>query len=117
MISSLEEMADMYRSCDVGLVYMFTPQTNYQILEYMASGCATVTNINESNQWLVKDHENAILTEPTVSCTSYSIIELLEDDDLMEKISMNGLSTIKLNNLETEMNSLIDFIKNPKETK
>jgi glycosyltransferase involved in cell wall biosynthesis len=114
-ISKIEDVAELYRSSDLGLVFMFTPHTQYQILEYMASGCATVTNINEANEWLLKDHENAVITEPTASCTAENIIKLLEDDKLREKIIMNGLKTVKLSNWETELESLLDFIKNPRE--
>ena len=115
LLPTIEDVAELYRSCDLGLVFMFTPHPSYQPLEYMASGCATVTNINENNLWLLKDHENAILTEPTVSCTSDNIISLLENKDLRDKIIVNGLKTMQFTNWENELNKLIDFIKNPKE--
>ena len=114
-LPTIEDMAKLYRSCDLGLVFMFTPQTSNQPLELMASGCATVTNINENNLWLLKDHENTILTEPTISCTADNIISLLENKDLRDKIIRNGLKTAQLTNWENELNKLIYFIKNPKE--
>jgi len=115
LLPTIESVAELYRSCDLGLVFMFTPHPPYQPLEYMASGCATVTNINESNLWLLKDQENSVLTEPTVSCTADNIIKLLEDNVLREKIIMNGLKTVQLTDQDTELGSLVDFIKNPRE--
>jgi GT2 family glycosyltransferase len=112
--SNSQDIANLYRSVDIGLTFNFTPHPTCKILEFMACGCATVTNINESSQWLLKDNENSVLTEPTVSCTAENIIKLLEDNKLREKIIMNGLQSVKLSNWETELNSLIDFIKNPK---
>ena len=115
LLPTIEDVAELYRSCDLGLVFMFTPHPSYQPLEYMASGCVTVTNINENNIWLLKDQENAILTEPTVSCIADNIINLLENKNLREKIITNGLKTTQFTNWENELNKLVDFIKNPKE--
>ncbi|MDO9045719.1 MAG: glycosyltransferase [Methanobacteriaceae archaeon] len=113
LLPTIEDVAELYRNCDVGLVFMFTPHPSYQPMEYMASGCATVTNINESNLWLLRDKDNAILTEPTVSCVANNIISLLENDSLRNTIIENGLDTISLTNWETELDTLLDFIKNP----
>jgi GT2 family glycosyltransferase len=114
LLPTIEDVAELYRTCDVGLVFMFTPHPSYQPLEYMASGCATVTNINENNLWLLRDKENTILTEPTVSCVANSIIEMLENDSLRSTIIRNGLKTISFTNWENELDKTIEFIKNPK---
>ena len=38
VLQSLEEVAALYRSCDIGLVFMFTKHPSYQPFEFMASG-------------------------------------------------------------------------------
>ena len=114
LLPTIEDVAELYRTCDVGLVFMFTPHPSYQPLEYMASGCATVTNINESNLWLLKDKENSILTEPTVSLVATNIIKLLENYELRKKIIKNGLEIVSSTNWEDELDKLCNFIKNPK---
>lgn len=114
LLDSIEKVADLYRKCDVGLVFMFTPHPSYQPLEYMACGCATVTNINESNMWLLKDKENCILSEPTISCVAENIINLLKDDHTRNNIIKNGIKTIENNKWENELNKIVEFVKHPK---
>ena len=46
VLGSLDEVAALYRSCDIGLVFMHTKHPSYQPFEFMASGMATVSNIN-----------------------------------------------------------------------
>ena len=38
LLESLDQVAELYRSCDVGLVFMLTRHPSYQPLEFMASG-------------------------------------------------------------------------------
>ena len=113
LLSSLQEVADLYRKCDVGLVFMFTPHPSYQPLEYMACGCATVTNINEGNNWLLKDKENCILSEPTISCIAENIINLLNDDVTRSKIIKNGIKTVENMDWTGELDKIIKFVKSP----
>ncbi|WP_206067671.1 rhamnosyltransferase WsaF family glycosyltransferase, partial [Escherichia coli] len=63
LLSSLEDVANLYREADLGLVFMVTPHPSYQPLEYMACGCVVATNINEANQWLI-NASNSIQLEP-----------------------------------------------------
>ena len=114
LLGTIEEVANLYRECDVGLVFMFTPHPSYQPLEYMACGCATVTNINESNMWLLKDKENCILSEPTVSCVAENIINLLNDDHTRNNIIQNGIKTIDKYCWENELIDIVNFVKHPK---
>ena len=51
----LDAVAELYRSCHVGLCFMLTPHPSYQPLEFMASGMATVSNDNPHTGWLLRD--------------------------------------------------------------
>lgn len=113
LLDSVDKVADLYRKCDVGLVFMFTPHPSYQPFEYMACGCATVTNINEGNMWLLKDKENSILSEPVISCVAENIINLLNDDHLRKNIINNGFKTINRIDWDDELNNIVKFVKNP----
>ena len=115
LLDSTEKVANLYRQCDVGLVFMFTPHPSYQPLEYMACGCATVSNINENNVWLLKDKENCILSEPVISCVAENIIDLLEDDNMRKHIISNGLKTVKDYDWESVLKDISHFVKNPLE--
>ncbi len=94
LLGSLEEVADLYRSCDIGFVYMLSKHPSYQPFEFMASGVATVTNNNEDNLWMLKDGVNCLLGEPSPADMADKIGLLVEDEKLRKKISRNGLKTL-----------------------
>lgn len=107
LLKSLEEVAELYRSCDVGVVYMLTKHPSYQPFEYMASGMATVSNKNEDNMWLFRHEENCLVSEPSATAMAEQISRLIDDEDLRQKIVKNGLKTI-----ENEWDWQIDTIWN-----
>jgi glycosyltransferase involved in cell wall biosynthesis len=94
LLGSLEEVADLYRTCDIGFVYMLSKHPSYQPFEFMASGMATVTNNNEDNLWMLKDGQNCLLGEPSPADMANKIGVLIDDKKLREKIARNGLSTL-----------------------
>lgn len=94
LLYSLEDVAALYRSCDIGFVYMLSKHPSYQPFEFMASGMATVTNNNEDNLWLLKDGDNCLLSEPSPTAMAEKISQLIDDEKLRQKISKNGLSTL-----------------------
>jgi glycosyltransferase involved in cell wall biosynthesis len=93
LLGSLEEVAALYRSADIGLVFMMTPHPSYQPLEYMASGCVTATNINEPNQWLLRD-DNALLIAPSPELAAQQILELLSNQNRWQAIRAEALKCI-----------------------
>ncbi len=95
VLGSLEEVAALYRSCDIGLVFMLTKHPSYQPLEYMASGMATVSNINPATQWLLRDGENCLLTPPLPTPTAERLGRLVSDAELRRRIALTGLSEIR----------------------
>ena len=84
---ALEAVAGVYRSCDVGLVFMLTKHPSYQPLEFMASGMVTVTNANPATAWLLRHDENALVAPPAVSLVAEQIIRALEDRELHARLS------------------------------
>ena len=113
ILPTLEDVAELYRSSDIGLVFMFSTHPSYQPLEYMACGCVTVTNENYYNKWLYKDRENVILTAPTVNSVANSIIATLEDHELREHIIKGGINTVKQLSWEKTYQEIGDIIKHP----
>jgi glycosyltransferase involved in cell wall biosynthesis len=103
VLPGIEPVAELYRSCDIGLVFMFTKHPSYQPLEYMASGCATVTNVNEANEWLLRDRINAILAPPTVSGVADALAEMIEDSSLRSRVVEGGLATAGERDWEAEL--------------
>ena len=90
LLGSMEEVAQLYRESDLGLVYMMTPHPSYQPLEYMASGCVVATNINEANGWLLND-DNALLIAPIAQAAAQRIEDLLSNPVQWSSLRQAGL--------------------------
>jgi len=95
VLSSLEEVAQLYRSCDIGLVFMHTKHPSYQPLEFMASRMATVSNVNPATAWLLRDRENCLLAPPLPTMVAARVSELVEDSELRERIAAAGLAEVR----------------------
>jgi O-antigen biosynthesis protein len=94
VLGSLDEVAGLYRSCDIGLVFMHTKHPSYQPLEFMASGMATVSNINPATEWLLRDGDNCLLTEPLPTPTADRLVRLVEEPELRRRIADAGLEEV-----------------------
>jgi O-antigen biosynthesis protein len=106
-----EETADLYRQCDAGLVMMFTRHPSYLPLEFMACGCAVVTNYNPATIWLLHDNENCFLTPASASCISDTLHQCLIDVELREKVVQNAFKTIhQLNGWDNEIEKIYNYI-------
>lgn len=94
LLKSLQEVGDLYRSCDIGFVYMLSKHPSYQPFEFMATGVATVTNNNEDNLWFLKDGQNCLVAEPSPAAMAEKIGWLIEDQTLRHKIQQGGYDTV-----------------------
>lgn len=110
VLSSIREVAALYRSCDIGVVFMFTKHPSYQPLEFMASGCATVSNVNEANGWLLRTGENSVLAPPTVSGVVEAISKVIDDEDLRRLIVAGGLATTAERTWDLELELAYRFV-------
>lgn len=94
LLKSLEEVASLYRGCDIGFVYMLSKHPSYQPFEFMASGMATVTNNNEDNLWFLEDGKNCLVSEPSPAAMADAISALIDDPDLRIKIARGGYNSL-----------------------
>ena len=113
VLGKIEEVADLYRNSDIGLVFMFSAHPSYQPFEFMASGCVTITNDNPLNHWLLRDGENAILATPTVSCVTEKIVEAMEDHELRVRIIEGGLATVRRLDWAQAMETMYQYVRHP----
>jgi hypothetical protein len=111
LLPTLESVADLYRHCDAGLIFMMTKHPSYQPLEYMACGCPTVSNHNPANRWLLRDGENCLLCEPSISCVTDKLLAVLTDEKLSARIIEGGLMTVAGASWEQEMERVWRFIR------
>jgi glycosyltransferase involved in cell wall biosynthesis len=114
VLSTMKEVAELYRFCDIGLVFMFSDHPSYQPLEFMASGCCTVTNFNPSTTWLLRDRENAFLTGATPASVDRCIIDALKDPEARGRVVEGGLKTTRGLNWDDAMNRIVDFVVRPR---
>ncbi len=86
LIKSLPDVAQLYRTCHIGFAFMLNKHTTYQMMEYSASGMATVMNNNEDHHWLHKDNVNCLLAEPSSFAMAEKIGLLIENSTLRDKL-------------------------------
>jgi len=113
VLQSLQELAALYRSCDAGLVFMYTAHPSYQPFEFMASGCATVSNFNRYTQWFLRDGENVALAHSTPTCIAERILEVLQDEKLRRRIVEGGLKTVSALEWDAALERISKFVCHP----
>jgi spore maturation protein CgeB len=92
MLHDIDELAELMRQSDIGISFTFSMSPSYQTLSCMASGLATVANLNEYHQ-LFEDGVNCRLVPPTVSATLQVLSELVEDADQRRRLGLGGVKT------------------------
>jgi GT2 family glycosyltransferase len=107
---SYHETAELYRTCDFGLILMFTKHTSYLPLELMASGAIVIANHNQAHTWLLRDGANCIVVEPSPTFITEKLVQLSENRELQQTIRGNALKTIESVHWEQEMEKIFRFI-------
>jgi hypothetical protein len=107
VLGSLDEVAALYRSCDIGLAFMQTKHPSYQPFEFMASGMATVSNINPATSWLLRDGENCLVTPPLPTPTAERLGRLVEDSELRARIVSAGLREVRQYRWEDQIEQML----------
>lgn len=106
-----EKTAEVYRQCDAGLIMMFTRHPSYLPLELMACGCPVVTNYNPATIWLLRDHENCLLTRASASCVADALYTCLTDAPLRVHLIQNGIKTVQgLSSWSDEMEKVFEYM-------
>lgn len=91
----LEDTAKLYKTCDYGIVLMFTKHPSYIPLELMSCGVIVITNHNKYTSWLFKNRTNCISVEP-IPYKIISEIRWLEyNPKIKEKIRFKAKEDIK----------------------
>lgn len=88
-------VGDLYRTCDIGFVFMLTKHPSYQPFEYMASGMATVVNANEANRWFFEDGTNCLVAAPNPRAVADAIGRLVTDLPLRGAVRAGGLGAVQ----------------------
>jgi O-antigen biosynthesis protein len=102
-LRNLEEVADLYRTCHIGLVLMLTKHPSYQPFEFMASGVACVSNRNPDTAWFLRDGENCLLADPLPGAIAESLGALVDDPSLRARIVEAALTDVSRVRWEAEI--------------
>lgn len=88
-IKKIEELSDLYASCDLCLVIS---NTNLSLLplEVMASGSVAVCSKGENSEWLV-NADNSVLVDYNPIEIADTMYEYLNDKDKLESIRKKGI--------------------------
>lgn len=88
-----EAVPKLYRSVDVGLMFMFSGHPGVTASELMASGCPVVVNEYDDITWndLYQHEKTCLITKATASEVAHSLSRCLTDDSLREQLIRNGL--------------------------
>ncbi len=116
IINSSEKLSDFYKQSQIVLNLDSTKYMLHNILNSMACGCVNITPYNEFMPNFLRDSENIIFTQKTITCISEDIIRILHDVNLRYKLVNIGLNTIKQIDSKNELENIVKFIKNPKNT-
>jgi glycosyltransferase involved in cell wall biosynthesis len=100
----------LYQRCDLGVVFMLTKHPSYLPFELMACGCPVLTNYNSSTTWLLKDGENCLLTEPSITSVYEKVKLLIEDPRLQQRLITNGLNVLQKTSWDQEIEKIYKFI-------
>lgn len=92
---SYPETARLYRSCQLGLVMMFTAHPSYIPIQLMACGCPVVTNSNPETGWLLQDGTTCISSAASATSLSNKILAVLSDANMRFGLAERGLKFVQ----------------------
>jgi glycosyltransferase involved in cell wall biosynthesis len=93
-VLSLEETAQLYRTCDYGIVFMFSKHTGYVPLELMASGAIVITNRNRHTSWFYQHKSNCLCVEPLPHVVTLAMSEPESNPALKKQIREGGMNSV-----------------------
>jgi glycosyltransferase involved in cell wall biosynthesis len=94
------------------MVFMLTKHPSYLPFELMACGCPVLTNSNAGTEWFLKDGENCVLAQPSISSVCEKTEELMENLDLRQHIIQGGLKSVSQTSWTSEIEKIYRFITN-----
>ncbi|MGC8622105.1 MAG: glycosyltransferase [Caldisphaera sp.] len=91
---TLQQTAELYRTCDIGLCFSMTNLSLVPI-QLAASGCIVVTNKGPNVEYLFKNRKNCLLTDMSPTLIANTVEELFKDYDLRKRIFNEGIKSTK----------------------
>lgn len=108
-VVKLNALSDVYRSCDLGLVFSMT-NLSLLPLELMACGVPVVSNRGENVEWLLNDKVCAFV-ENDINSIVQCLTALLDDKTQRMKLSEAGLAYARATSWEQEGKAFVEHFK------
>jgi glycosyltransferase involved in cell wall biosynthesis len=90
------KLAELYKSADIFISPSLSEGWHSPSMEEMAARCAVVATSVGSMKYIGIPNETAMICQPgDVNCLAESIIKLLEDEELLRKLSNNGYNIVR----------------------
>jgi glycosyltransferase involved in cell wall biosynthesis len=105
----LDQLAQLYRPCDVALVLSFS-NVSLLPIELMACGVPVVSNKAPYTEWLLND-ENSVLADPTIESLSQAVLSVLENSDLASRLKLGGLDFSSKTSWDLEASKLANGLE------
>jgi O-antigen biosynthesis protein len=103
MLEDADAVADLYRRCDIGLVFMMTRHPSYQPFEFMASGMAAASNENPYTAWFLRHEHNCLLAPAVPALLAEQVSRLVDDAPLRARIAEAGRAEVSGRRWEDEI--------------
>jgi len=110
VLRTLNQVAELYRSCHIGLFFMFTQHPSYQPLELMASGVTVVTNNSPAIKSFLRDMHNSLVVEPSVSAVVEALSRLVADEQYRNELALEGLKTSAQSSWQSQIEDIYLFL-------
>ncbi len=107
------ETGAIYRSCHAGLALMMTRHPSYLPFELMACGAVPVATVNPDCAWLLRDGENAVVTEPSVSAICEALDRLEADPARRDRLAGEGARTAGAWSWDEQVDRAAGFLRSP----
>jgi len=105
-----DELAGLYAKCDAALVLSFT-NISLMPLEAMAHGCPVVSNRGANVEWLLRDGQDAALSDATPEALASTVLRVLDDDALRRRLIENGFRTARESDWESQFETIRECLE------
>jgi glycosyltransferase involved in cell wall biosynthesis len=105
---ALDKLAEIYSQCDVALVLSFS-NVSLLPLELMACRVPVVSNRAPNIEWLLDD-QACMLAEPDITSLKNSIVEVLNNNKLSERLKDLGQSLANQTSWQSEAKKFSDIL-------
>lgn len=111
-----QQTAELYRTCEIGLIMMFTRHPSYLPFELMASGSLVVTNYNPATTWFLQDHGNCRLAQTSAACIAEVLEEAVLDEAERKRITADAVQQIQAsyNKWDDQIEKIYNYMRSPK---